>query len=86
MFWIKIKKLFKGEGISTELSIFLSWGKENVMVIKLKLLMKGNHSGNIVQSVCKTQKQTQKLCERKSNSAFEGFYLWDNVTKHKVNV
>ena len=31
-----MEKSFKGEGISKELSIFLSWGKENVIGNKTK--------------------------------------------------
>ena len=35
----------------------------------------------MVQSVHKTQKQTHQLSERRSNSVFEGFYLWDKRYK-----
>ena len=73
-----MEKPVKGEGISKELSTFLSWGKENVIGYKTKTV---NEKKVIVKIWCKVYAEDKnKLISSVKGAAiqsFEGFYLWE---------
>ena len=63
VFWIKMEKSFKGEGISNKLSTFLSYGKKNVIGYKTKTVNEKEVVVEIWFKVCpKHKNKLKELC------------------------
>ena len=83
-----MEKSFKGEGISKELSTFLSWGKENVIGYKTKTV---NEKEVVVEIWCKAcAKHKNKITSSVKGAAIQSLKAFtcemNNITKHQVSV